>query len=57
MVKCPECKLQITAENCQACFLAEHQLRISIEKKYIATLARLDRLYTDVNRIMEGKKG
>jgi len=56
MKRCETCKHK-TADNCQICFLAEQKRRISIERKYIATLANLDKLYTDVNRIMKGERG
>jgi len=55
MVKCPECKLQITAENCQECFLAEQQLRKSVERKYIATLDLIDKFLAAANNLI-GKK-
>ena len=57
MVRCKGCKLQtITADNCQACFLAEHQLRKSIERKYIATLDLIDKFHAASKNIMSGVK-
>jgi len=56
MLKCPECKFKIpTIENCQLCFLAEQKRRISIERKYIATLNRTEKFYAEAKNIMNGK--
>jgi len=56
MDNCQDCKQQKTAENCQACFLAEHQLRKSIERKYIATLDLIDKFHAASKNIMSGVK-
>jgi len=52
-MKCETCK-QKTADNCQLCFLAEQKRRISIERKYVATLDLIDKFYAAVNNIMSG---
>jgi len=52
MDKCPDCKLQKKAENCQKCFLAEQMKRKSIERKYIATVVLLDKFYAATANIM-----
>jgi len=53
MTKCESCK-EKTADNCQLCFLAEQKRRISIERKYIATLAVIDKIHVAVKNIQSG---
>ena len=53
MNKCETCK-EKTANNCQLCFLAEQKRRISIERKYIATLALIDKIHAAVKNIQSG---
>jgi len=51
MDKCNTCKIK-TAENCQACFLAEQLLRKSVERKYIATLDLIDKFCAATDNII-----
>jgi len=55
MKKCETCKHK-TADNCQLCFLAEQKRRISIEKKYIATLHLIEKFHSAAKNIIGGKK-